>query len=115
MKGGVSSTMGSTGEGMVDDVMLLDEVAQTAQDAAERLEQFGGGRMVVFQIVQDLLRGTLGIDLGGDFAELGLVAAQILVADFEQAVERDIDHFVVQQLLAISVGADAEVAVGARQ
>ena len=37
------------------------------------------------------------------------------VADFEELRERQVDHLVVLQLLREGIGADAEVAVGARQ
>ena len=107
--------MGGTVEGMRNDFLLLDELPQAAQSVAEGLQQLVGGRMVLSQIGQHLRRSAMGIDLGGHFLKLLLVAPQIGIADLEQAIERNIHHLVVQQLLAEILGAQAEIAVGSRQ
>ena len=57
----------------------------------------------------------LGSILAATRGTAAWLRAQVLVADFEQAVERGIDHLVIEQFLAVVVGADAEIAVGARQ
>ena len=44
-----------------------------------------------------------------------LIFAQIGPADLEQLAEREIDHLVVLELFLECIGADAEVAVGARE
>src|ERR1035441_2758951 len=98
-----------------DDPALLDVFAQAAERAAKRLEQLAGRGVIVFETLEDLLRRALGIDLPRHLVELRLVAAQVLVAEFEQAVERNIHHLVVEQLLAVVLRADAEIAARSRQ
>ncbi len=57
----------------------------------------------------------LGFDFSGGSLEGFLIPAQIGHADFEQFVQRQIDHFFVQQLLAIEVRAQPKVAMRAGQ
>ena len=49
----------------------------------------------------------------GHLVEVRLILAQIGPADFEQLVERQVDHLVVLKLLREGIGANAEVAVRA--
>ena len=97
------------------DLVLLDELAQPAQHVAKTLQQLAAGRMVQHRFVQDLLRGPRFVHLRGHALELLLIAPQVLPADLQQAVQRDLHHLVVEQLLAIGLGADPELAVRARQ
>jgi hypothetical protein len=71
----------------------------------------GRGMDGIGEFGEDLLRGLGGIDLFGDAGELGLVAMQIVVADFKQVVERDVDHLVVAQLLREGSRAQFVVAI----
>ena len=98
-----------------DDFVLLDELPQAAQSVAEGLQQLVGGRMVLAQIGQHGLRTAVGINLGGDFLELLLVAPQVGIADLEQAIQGNVHHLVVQQLLAEILRSQAEIAVGCWQ
>src|ERR1035437_2796821 len=97
------------------DPVLLDELAQPAQHIAKTLHQLPRRRMVQQRFVQNLLRGPGFVYLRGHPRELLLVAAQIFPADLEQPVHRDIHHLVVEQLLAVGLGADPELALRARQ
>ena len=97
------------------DVLRLDKIAQTAQHVAKGAEQFVRRGMVVLQILQDGFHRTRGVDPFRHPLHFRLIAVQILIADFQQPVERCIDHLVVQQLLPVVVGADAEVPLRARQ
>ena len=81
----------------------------------EGVEQLAGRGVEGGELGEDLRGGLDGIDLFGDAGELGLVFAQVGVGDFEQVVERDVDHLVVEELLAEGVGAELVVAVGARE
>ncbi len=98
-KGGVSSRIGITGEGMP--MMWCDwmKSRQAAQHVAKRLQQIAGRGMVLRRFIQNLLRSALGIDLGGHLLELGLILAQVLRADFEQLIERRVDHLLVSSFL----------------
>ena len=96
-------------------MVLHDILAQAAQSIAKRLKHLVRGRMVLLGVVQNLLRRLVWIDLFCGIAELLLVLAQIGVADLQQLIERNIHHFVVEKLLAVVVGAQAEIAFGSGQ
>ena len=71
--------------------------------------------MFLLDISQYFLNRTVGINFGGDFLHRLLIAMQVGVSDFEQPVERNVHHLVVQQFLAIIFSANAKVPVGVRQ
>ena len=94
-----------------DDLLLLDELPQAAQSIAEGLQQLVGGRVVLAEIGQHGFRAAMWIDLGGDLFELLLVAPQVRIADLEQAIQGNVHHLVVQQLLAEILSSQAKIAV----
>ena len=103
-KGGVSCTVGAHAGRYGDDLFLLDEADQAAESIAEALQQSIGLGMVLLQHAQHLLGRLVGIDLRGDALQLSLVLVQVVVANLQQTVERDLDHVVVEQLLAVELG-----------
>ena len=54
----------------------------------------GAGWMVASS-ASTSLRCLGGIDLFGDAGELGLIFVEVVEADLEEVVERDVDHLVV--------------------
>ena len=74
----------------------------------------GAGWMVASS-ASTSVRSLGGVDFLGDAGELGLIFVQVGEGDLEQAVERDVHHLVVGELLAEGVGAEPEVAVRAGQ
>src|SRR5690349_17959004 len=91
--------------------MLLDNVAQATQSVAKCIEQLVGSRMIFVRLTQDLRGTPVRVDLLRDFTKAFLVLTQIRETDLEQPVEREIDHFVVKQLLPVVLCADAKVAL----
>ena len=61
------------------------------------------------------LRILVRLQLLGDLIEVCLILAQISPANFEQLIQRQIDHLVVFELLRESLRADAEVAIRLRK
>ena len=98
-----------------DDVVRADEADEAVEGGAERIEQLVRGGMVSTEIGEHGARVLAGFELSGHFPELLLIFAQVGPADFEQLVERHVDHLVVLEFFAERFGADAEVAIGARQ
>ncbi len=81
-----------------DDVVRADEGDQRVELAVEGVEKLVGRGVDGGEFGEDFLRGFGGVDVLGDAGELGLVLVQVGVGDLEQAVERDVDHFVVEKL-----------------
>src|SRR5690349_697517 len=92
-------------------MLLVDEIAQSAEHISKRLQQMAGGRMILLSFVKNLPRSLLRIDLCGDFPEKLLIAPKIFIADFQQTVEGRVHHFLVEKLLAVVFGAEAEIAM----
>ena len=109
MKGGVSSRMGRTSEGMVT-MWCVDEGDQAVEGGAEAVEELIGCGMVLTEFEEDGLRILAGLELFGDLDEVLLILVHVGPADFEELVEGDVDHLVVEEFFGEGVGADAEVA-----
>ena len=101
--------------GDADDLFLLDELAQAAQDIAETLQQVIRRGMVFPQLSQHLAGAALGVDPLGRLLQSLLIAPQIGVPHLLQAVQGDIHHFVIEEFLSVVLRADAEVTLGNRQ
>jgi hypothetical protein len=116
MNGGVSSRIGGTSEGTV---MIFRATIKSPQASytrhREHAQQLVRRRVILFEILENLLRRSIRIDFRGDLAESLLIGAKIVVSDFEQPVERDVDHFLERELLRVILRAQAEVAMGARE
>ena len=115
MKGGVSSSVGSTVDGMVMIFFAWMNAIRLMNVLRKRLQQLVRRRMHRLQLGQHFLRGLLRIDFFRHPLKLRLVLVQIVVADLEQPVQRHVHHLVVQKLLAESVRANPEIAVRLRQ
>ena len=111
-KGGVSSTIGGTWDGMVMILCCSMNWRNPPRVSRKVCSKWSAGGWSLAQIGQHGLRTAVGIDLGGNFFELLLVAPQVGVADLEQAIQGNIHHLVVQQLLAEILRAQAEIAIG---
>ena len=83
----------------------VDEGDEGVELVVEGVEELVGRGVDLGEVGEDLLGGLGGVDFVGYACELGLVFVQIGVGNFEQVVERDVDHFVVEELLAEGVGA----------
>ena len=84
---------------------------QAVEGVAETLQQLIGLGVVLFKRSQHLLRRLRRIDQCRHPLQLRLVLVQVVVADLQQALERDVDHFVVVQFLAIQIRAETIVAL----
>ncbi len=115
MNGGVSSRIGSTGDGIVMIFFALMKSRSLMHCIAERVEQLVRGGMILFQLGQNLLRRFVRIDLRGRGFEALLIRVQIVVADLQQAVERNVDHLFIRQLLRVILRAQPEIAVRLRK
>src|SRR5215831_4856559 len=98
----------------LDDMVLGQKILQSAQSIAKSLEQLVWRRMIFFQFLQNLLRRFVRIEFCCRIFECLLVQPQVRHADLKQAIERDINIFIVQKLLAEIVGPNAEIAVRLR-
>ena len=79
------------------------------------LQQFVRRRMHRRQLGQLLLRRLGRIDLLRHPRKLRLVLVQVVIANLQQAIQRNIDHLVIRKRLRERVRAIAEVAIRARQ
>ena len=59
------------------------------------------------ELREDLRRCFRGVEFFGDAGELNLVGLHVDGVEGEQAVERCVDHLVVEQLFAIGFGTEA--------
>jgi hypothetical protein len=98
-----------------DDVLLLNETNQGIEGVAKGLQQVIGGGVVGGEFREYFVGRLRWVELLGDALEFGLVAVQVGLADLEQAVQGDVDHFIVEQFFRVGDGAQAEVAVRYRQ
>ncbi len=112
-KGGVSSRVGWTSEGMVTMWWARMKVMSEANWSWKASRSLSGAGWMVASSARTSSGVLVGSTSLGDAGELGLVLVQVGVGDFEQAVEGDVDHLVVEELFAEGVGAEAVVAVGA--
>ena len=98
------------------DVMRRDIIAQAAQRVAKRFAAVcpprDGPSPLASRICCGVLAGSIFFAVSRNAC---LVLPQILVADLEQSVERNIHHLVVEQLLPVVLRADPEIALRARQ
>ena len=86
MNGGVSSSVGRTSDGMVDDVLRADEVDQAVEGVAETREQIDPAQDDRCPAPPAPRCGVLfGSIFLGQRVELRLVLVQVGVADLEQA------------------------------
>ena len=115
MKGGVSSSIGCTSDGIVMICFSRMNAISPLKRSWKACSSWSGAGMDGGQLGENLLGRFGGIDFFRDALELRLILVQIGVSDRQQLVERRVDHLVVEQLLRKRVGADAEVAIRARQ
>ena len=113
MKGGVSSSMGRTSEGMVTMWCVAMKSIRLSKVARKALSSWSGAGWSAPSSSRTARGVFVGLEFFGDLGELLLILVQVGKADLEQLVERDVDHLVVLKFLREGVGADAEVAVGA--
>ena len=92
-------------------MVFFDVGAQAAQHIAKRLQESCGRGVILCCLFQNLPRRLARIDLFRHVPEGLLILPQIGHADLQQAIERDVEVLIVEQLFAIIVGADAEIAV----
>ena len=106
MKGGVSSRVGSTLEGMVMMWWVLMKVMRLAKVSWNASRSLSGAGWMVASSARTSCRGFGGVDFFGDAGELGLIFVEVVEGDLEEAVERDVDHLVVAEFFAEGVGAE---------
>ncbi len=94
-----------------DDMVFFDVGAQAAQHIPKRLQEHARRGVILCRLFQNLPRRLARIDLFRHVPEGLLILPQIGHADLQQAIERDVEVLIVEQLFAIIVGADAEIAV----
>ena len=73
------------------------------------------GGVVPLKSGQYFVCRAAGINLPRNILQPFLIAAQIGIANFKQAIKRNIDHLFVQQLLTEILDTDAKVAFRGRQ
>ncbi len=111
MKGGVSSTVGSTFEGMVtmcfsrmNEIRLLERIAKCLQQLVRR-------RVIRLQFGKHLLRAFSSDRAPWPRAQIPPGCLHVLFVERQQLIERRIDHLVVKKLLGIDVSADGEISI----
>ncbi len=95
--------------------MLHDVVAKPGERASKCGQHVGGRGVIFLGVIENLLWRFLRIDFLCGIVEALLIGAQVRIADFEELIERDIDHFVIEKLLAVVLRAEFVIAVGARE
>ena len=94
-----------------DDVVLGQEIFQTAQSIAEGLQQLVRRGMVFFQLFQDLLRRLVGIELGRVSLNACWFIRRLAMPISSRRASGMSTLFIIKKLLAEVVRADAEIAM----
>ena len=89
--------------------MRGDVTPQAFQSVAKCRQQSIRRRVVLFSLIKHLPGSSGWIDFPRRIAEPLLIQVEVLLTDFEELVERDIDHLVIEELL--TAGARQQIAL----